>query len=55
MGLQESIDGLNRAVADMTSRVQAYFSQIDEQERYGWMAEGAGALLAITGVVLLIL
>jgi hypothetical protein len=55
MTFQDSIDNLNGAIADMTARVKAYFSQIDEQERYGWMAEGTGAVLAITGLVLLML
>ena len=34
-------------------QAQVYFGQLNEYEKYGWVAEGIGLLLVIVGIVLL--
>ena len=55
MDLQQEVAALNAAIEEFADRARIYFAQIDDQERYGWIAEGVGAALALTGIVLWIL
>jgi hypothetical protein len=49
------LDDLNAQMQDVLEQIKGYFSDLDDQERYGWLAEGIGFVLVIVGVVLLFL
>ncbi len=47
MGFRDQIQG-------WTDDAKDYFAQLSPQERYGWVAEGAGAVLLLLGLALLV-
>jgi hypothetical protein len=46
---------MNQQLSDLLAGANAYFAQLSDYEKYGWIAEVAGFLLFITGVVLFFL
>lgn len=39
--------------ARLWDQARDYFSQLDQEEIYGWVAAGAGLVLVVVGLVLL--
>ena len=53
--MELSFERMRDAIEEFVDRTGSYFRQLDEQERYGWVAEGGGFLTFIVGIVLWIL
>ena len=55
MDVKEKLSEAQAQISEWMDHAKEYFSQLNQQEQYGWMGEGTGFLLVIIGVVLLIL
>lgn len=53
--LQAELDRFNGKLNEWLSDMKVYFSQLNEQEMYGWIGEGVGFIVLIVGLVLLAL
>jgi len=49
------VEDLNTRINQFVADAKVYFSQLNDYEKYGWIAEGTGFVVFIVGIVLLIL
>lgn len=52
---QEQLNELNQKLKAWFENVKVYFSQLNDYEKYAWIAEGTGFVLILVGVVLFLI
>lgn len=55
MDFSGMLEDFNEQLRQFNDWAQSYFSDLDKEEKYGWIGEGTGAVMLLVGLVLLIL